>query len=605
MDKEKQFYEELNDDLAQFYNDESVATSQLEATRYSAATLIGEGAIKAVYCVTDEYCNRKVAYAQIKDGVLSEKAIAEFLREVRLTSCLEHPNIARVYDVGIDSAAPYFTMELVDGQSLSSWLEANPQVSMFRRLSMFLELCGAVAYAHDNDILHLDLKPDNIQVNSRGKVVLTDWGIAYYTRTHAEGDTLRTQSEHGYIKGTPGFMAPEQADPDRPKSELTDVFGLGAILYYLMTMRAPFEGDSLQAILTRTRQGNFGDDSGIPFSILCVIRKSLESLPSQRYTSVHALEGDIEHFLNGFATGAERAGLWTQMKLFVSRNTALCVFIGGVIFILMVMSGYFVWTIQEGEYEANQAKMESYEAMKEAEDDKKLAADALESLKRERIVLAEAQGELAASFLNVAKTQLHRLKFKEALASVKTAVKSSPDHSDAQYTLGYIYFVMHRFADAQYYLSLTKHKDAARLLKVIRQVGKAKRKHVMAGKDIVKVMKGLGVQRPLLLSYLYINSSRVMAPEQFSIVAKHMIIVTNKLSVMNFEYNSQTKELNLSNNPELKTLEHKVHGSSKAISLLEGLPISKIHIGKTKLKAESLKFPWLKKAPEIVDAMAE
>ena len=168
-----------------------------------------------------------------------------FLKEARLTAALQHPNIIPLYDLGLKSTQPWFTMKLVSGTTLDKTLEnlkRNRSVELSdlnERLDAFMKICDAVAYAHSRGVLHLDIKPDNIQISEYGDILLCDWGLAKVMASVCDEELLECYTFNpkgldltidGLIKGTPGFMAPEQTRLIKGKSgEYTDIFFLWAV----------------------------------------------------------------------------------------------------------------------------------------------------------------------------------------------------------------------------------------------------------------------------------------------------------------------------------------------------------------------------------------
>ena len=215
------FYDQALDDSIDTDHDELISDSD----RYSEWEEIGLGGMKKVYRVYDHKTSRYVALASLINTDNEEHKSA-FLREARLTAMLEHPGIINLYDIGADSqGAPYFTLELKCGDSLDTvikrirqketvYLERYP---LTVRLEIFLRICEAIAYAHSRNILHLDLKPDNIQIGLFGEVQVCDWGLGKVIGQselieHSPDESLYEEltdvTIFGEIKGSPGYMAP-------------------------------------------------------------------------------------------------------------------------------------------------------------------------------------------------------------------------------------------------------------------------------------------------------------------------------------------------------------------------------------------------------------
>ncbi|MCH2209255.1 MAG: protein kinase [Lentisphaerales bacterium] len=191
-----------------------------------------------------------------------------------------------MYDIGMDKNEPWFSMELIEGQSLQEKIEyhrfTKEEWPLFQRLDLFYKVCDAVAYAHSKNILHLDIKPDNIRLGLYGEVILCDWGLGYYIYDDEDDiDYLETphlkneNTLHGYIRGTPGFLAPERIKGG--KSVSSDVFSVGALLFILLTYEIPFIAENLDGILKRTLRGNITEPKvKIPVSIKSIYSKALK-----------------------------------------------------------------------------------------------------------------------------------------------------------------------------------------------------------------------------------------------------------------------------------------------------------------------------------------
>lgn len=332
-----QFYDSSSDDLGFEERNPICAEVSSEQPRYSDCCEIGRGGMKRISRVYDHSSGRYVAIAQLHADATPD-AYESFLREARLTASLQHPNIIPVYDVGLLDEAPFFTMELKTGNSLRDWVaDGTPSTRAVHErrselLEIFLKVCDAVSYAHSRSVLHLDLKPANIQIGKFGGVMVCDWGLskiigdpddALETKS-LDPDLLNAMTLDGNIKGTPGYMAPEQLEAGGDKTPLTDVFSLGATLYALLTGRNPGT-ENVETTFDKTRKGQlfeFGtvEHEKVPKSLRAVIRKATALVPAQRYQSVESLRKDVHQYLSGFPTFAEQAGFAKQLFLLCKRN---------------------------------------------------------------------------------------------------------------------------------------------------------------------------------------------------------------------------------------------------------------------------------------------
>jgi len=244
-----------NHNLTDFYDADITIHDHLNKERYIDYKLIGTGSFKEVYQVFDTHCSREVAYSTLKQDLLSPENAIDFVREIQITSGFEHPNIIRIYDVGIKEDCPWFTMELSSGRTLTNLLESRNNIQLSEKLDLFIQLCDAVHYAHQHDVIHLDLKPDNINIDKHDQVLLADWGIASSICKLPEADLMRDSSQPHYIKGSLGYMAPEQAVPNYQKYPSTDIFGLGGVLFFLLTGEAPIPASDQKKMLENTKAG--------------------------------------------------------------------------------------------------------------------------------------------------------------------------------------------------------------------------------------------------------------------------------------------------------------------------------------------------------------
>jgi serine/threonine protein kinase len=350
-----------DESLSCFYAAEAVELSDAErasltpilnslrghSTRYEALEVIGAGAEKQITLVLDYQLDRRVALARsVREETAEEQE--RFLREARLTANLSHPNILPIYDIGLDDEGrAFFTMELIPGDSLGTILRKLregdelycAQYPPEKLLNLYLKICDAIAYAHSRDVLHLDIKPDNIRVGKFGEVLVCDWGLARIVTRSAEsshlemdaldGDVLNDMTLSGTMKGTPGFMAPEQTMAYSEKSEQTDIYSLGAVLYKLLTLELPVRGQSANEVIQNTREGHVipprkrRPDRPVPASLAAVMMKALALKPEDRYESVEALQQEIIRYLAGRPTQAEKAGAFITLSLLLQRHSRI------------------------------------------------------------------------------------------------------------------------------------------------------------------------------------------------------------------------------------------------------------------------------------------
>lgn len=316
---------------------ESICPDYLElsqdAERYQELSLIGEGSLKEVYRAYDIKSQRWIALARLhrKRGL---QYYDSFIAEARLTASLNHPNIIKIYEIGVDAEnRPYFTMDLKAGNTLTHWIR-NKELNFKQAISVFQKICNATAYAHSQGVLHLDLKPDNIQCNKFGEVLICDWGLGQFI--HETKDVVENieydepeipeSTLIDQIAGSPGYMAPEQATPYSDKDERTDIFALGCILHFLLTAEPPFTG-SREGIIDQTKNSKSirsprlkYPELRIPHSLSAITKKACNKTANNRYQTVLDLKQDLDNFISGYTTNAENPNFFRELRLFLRRN---------------------------------------------------------------------------------------------------------------------------------------------------------------------------------------------------------------------------------------------------------------------------------------------
>ncbi|MFC4991301.1 serine/threonine protein kinase [Rubritalea tangerina] len=418
----EQFFRRLDEGLTSFFtmSEEDISAEDLEFSfpiqkdlsdldsEYELVEQVGKGAMKLIYKVRELKTNRYVAMAKMVDAQTKE-SVESFLREARLTSLLEHPNIVTIHDMGIgEGGEPYFTMELLKGRTLAEVIKqaysGDPTVRGEVRdelLSIFTRVCDAMDYAHSKHVVHLDLKPQNIHVGEYGEVIIMDWGLAKILVEDDEDiyhevdpNELNHATLRGVIKGTPGYMAPEQARPNMEKDKRSDVYALGAILYSCLTGGAPIEGDSVDRVLEQTQEGVVDspnerlDRALIAPGLEALVMKALAVNPDDRYPSVAALKEDLEKYSMGYATEAEDAGFLKQLKLLLIRHKRTVAILAASMAVITGIVGFAFTHISMERTKAVMAREEAVGAKKDAEEAQRVAEENLRLLKDEQDVSA-------------------------------------------------------------------------------------------------------------------------------------------------------------------------------------------------------------------------
>jgi serine/threonine-protein kinase len=274
---------------------------------------LGRGGMGRIHPATDRNLLRHVALKRLDKELSREPFYRDgFIAEGQMTGQLEHPNIVPVHELAVDpSGVPYFTMKLVQGISLHRWMgdPSRPLGSTERieeGLEIFVKVCDAVAYAHHRGVIHRDIKPENIMVAGFGQVYLMDWGLARLTKTRPASGQNAQMEAPGPV-GTPGYMAPEQARGNPAEmDERSDVFGLGAVLYEIVTGKTPFgEHRNPDMVMKRAAAGQVVavDDAaagiGISKRLRDIISRATAPKPADRYQTVLELQREVQAFLRG------------------------------------------------------------------------------------------------------------------------------------------------------------------------------------------------------------------------------------------------------------------------------------------------------------------
>ncbi len=274
---------------------------------------LGRGGMGRIHPATDRNLLRHVALKRL-DRELSKTPMYRegFIAEAQMTGQLEHPNIVPVHELSVDpGGVPYFTMKLVQGKALDSWLRdprrklGTPE-RLEDSLEVFLKVCDAIAYAHHRGVIHRDIKPENIMIAEFGQVYVMDWGLARLTKSRPASGA-RSQMEARGPVGTPAYMSPEQAAGNPLKmDDRSDVFGLGALLYEMITGRGPY-GDEYNPdrLIELAKQGRVvpieqaAQGIGVSARLRRIVSRALEFNPEDRYQTVVEMQTDVRAFLRG------------------------------------------------------------------------------------------------------------------------------------------------------------------------------------------------------------------------------------------------------------------------------------------------------------------
>ena len=335
-------------------------------SKYSRKLDPQQGGMAIVWRAFDSRLQREVAYKEIRPEHSGDTHLrAMFLHEAQVTGQLEHPNIIPIYELGdlAEEDRPFYTMRYISGQTLTEVIRDHHEASdnRFTRtglsglLNIFLKVANAIAYAHSRGVVHRDLKSDNIMVGKFGEVLVLDWGLAkVISANETDLPTVRSsslrpfQTEAGVRKGTPAYWAPEQQQGQVDLiDQRTDVYGLGAVLYEIITNSAPHanRGDQTDSSVSTSAPAAAREvHRFIPSPLESICTKALSRKRSQRYSTANEMIRDVENYLVDEPVSAHRESIRDRVLRHVRRNqlVSLLGLIGSAVVLMMIVAFYLM-----------------------------------------------------------------------------------------------------------------------------------------------------------------------------------------------------------------------------------------------------------------------
>jgi serine/threonine protein kinase len=585
--------------------------------RYIKPSPVAKGGMKCISKVFDLKVNRYVAMATLHDNA-PQKYYDPFIREARLTALLDHPHIMSIHDIGTaDDGTPYFTMDLKSGSNLARLIEQNKEVNnLAQQLEIFLKVCDAISYSHSNNVIHLDLKPDNIQVGEFGEVLVCDWGLAKILNTPDKTidhetllnpDLLNNITLAGQIRGTPGFMSPEQVKSE-DKNIQSDIYALGCILYNILTGEAPFSG-SLEQILKNTTSSGICPprvkypNKHISESLNAIVEKAVKIDPKMRYQSVSDLKNDIKKYLDGYSPLAENASYLKELQLFYGRNKTFCLTLLSSISVLIIMTVLFVSNLNTSKRKAEQAWKSSEKYRQKAIIEKENAVKSLMLYRNEK-TWSEA---FIKENYQLIKKEVYKYTdrliygdidtgFTMGLNYLNRMVTNQPSFKWAYNQRAYVHFLMQEFSKAKQDYAVNNNGDL-----VFRKLSDEFAPKIGVGKvlntqDLKQVITQLSktpkyyAQTIIMLRYDAIKRTSM---KQHSEIVKTILEIHNPLwKDGDFDYNIEQNTLIL-RGKSLKKLTVNAHSfqlqdkpkSLKFVSLIKSLNPRKVDLRHTSIKS--------------------
>ncbi len=307
--------------------------------RYQILELLGEGGMGQVYRAYDTVLNRSLALKLLPSA--DPRLVARFLLEARAQARVEHENVCKVYETGELEGTPYIAMQLVPGRTLAA---AYEEMSLEAKVLVMMQVADAVHAAHRHGLIHRDLKPGNIMVeqaeDGRWISYVMDFGLA----REVGGPGMTTT---GLVVGTPFYMAPEQAQGRHEQMDRrTDVYGLGATFYHLLTKQTPFAGtsgiDVLMKVLKEDPIPVRTLNPAAPYDLEVIIMKCLEKEPARRYDSARAVAEEIGRYMNGDPIRARRTSWSYRAARKARKHAALLVVSSAAVLALSVLAGVWI-----------------------------------------------------------------------------------------------------------------------------------------------------------------------------------------------------------------------------------------------------------------------
>ena len=328
---------------------------------YTVIRVLGQGGMGVVYLAEQAALKRLVALKVIRHGINATSGeVARFLAEAEAVARLQHPNIVQIHEVGEQGGVYYLVLEYVEGGSLDRQLAGTPRDPR-STAGMIETLARAVHHAHGRGILHRDLKPANVLLDAQGQPKVTDFGMA----KSLQGESGMTAS--GQVLGTPSYIAPEQASGKHGEvTPAVDIYGLGALMYEMLTGRPPFKGSTplstLEQVMSQEPVAPSRFQRHISRDLETICLKCLEKQPGRRYATAEALADDLDRLLSGRPIVARPVGTWGRAWKWARRRPIEACLTAAVFVVAVLGLSGIVWQWRNALAQRDTAHQELYRA---------------------------------------------------------------------------------------------------------------------------------------------------------------------------------------------------------------------------------------------------
>ncbi|NOR15099.1 MAG: protein kinase, partial [Candidatus Aminicenantes bacterium] len=323
---------------------EELSTGSIFAGRYQIVEELGRGGMGRIYKAVDNEVGEKIALKLIKPEISADKdTIERFRNELKFARKVRHKNVCQMFDLNRERDTYFITMEYVAGEDLKNMIRMTKRLGVSTALDIAFQICEGLAEAHKQDVIHRDLKPNNIMLDREGNVRIMDFGIARSLKG-------KGRTGVGVIFGTPEYMSPEQVEA-KEVDQRSDIYSLGVILYEMVTGRLPFEADTPFAVGVKHKseipQAPRELNSNIPDDLNLLILKCLEKEKDSRYQSAGELSSELKRITQGLPLSEKQA---LPKKPLTSREFTVSlspkkIWVPALIFIGIMIAGFVIWQL--------------------------------------------------------------------------------------------------------------------------------------------------------------------------------------------------------------------------------------------------------------------